>query len=52
MEESYHKKIEDMSYDEMLLMVCNYDKKEFNRIKARLKPIEQKIDKWVRTLAK
>lgn len=27
--EKYHKKLEDMSYDEILLMVCNYDKKNF-----------------------
>jgi len=50
--EKYHKKLEDMSYDELLLMVCNYDKKEFYRVKARLKPIEQKIYKWGRSLAK
>lgn len=50
--EKYHKKLEDMSYDEILLMVCNYDKKEFNRVKDRLKPIEQKIYKWGRSLAK
>jgi len=52
METKYHKKLEDMSYDEILLMVCNYDKKEFNRVKARLKPIEQKIYKWGRSLEK
>ena len=52
METKYHKKLEDMSYDELLLMVCNYDKKEFYRVKARLKPIEQKIYKWGRSLAK
>lgn len=49
--EKYHKKLEDMSYDELLLKVCG-SKKEYERVKRELEPINQKIYKWGRSMSK